>query len=877
MKKRLSSMLCAGIMALAMVISSVPVFAVTEKAADLVMVDNPLPFADLDASEMIEEMGMGINLGNTLEGHSNQIPGELFWNSVITTQELVTCIHDLGYNTLRVPVTWGKMINDDYSISEEWMSRVQEVVDYAINENMYVILNIHHDGAGGWLRLSGSDEDFAKVEEKFIGVWKTISERFKNYDEHLILESMNEVSGSGSDVDGKNEDLVRLNQLNQDFVDVVRSTGSNNTKRWLDVPTLNTEISTMIDSQYHFRVPTDSAAHIMVAGHIYDPWVTADAVNEQKQGSYAYQFKALKEKYVDQGIPVIIGEFGVLGGKITQAKCEGVAFLAKKYHLTACLWDIDWENSVIDRANLQARNKNLCDAVMRGYFYNTDSGQIAGNTEVIPLTGFSVDTDSVTLQPGRKQRITVSGLAPDNSNDVVLWKSQDSKIASVYNGLITARAVGTTTITAFTQSGTAAKEIIVQVDPLTLDMPSTGIETAADSLEIEVGEEVFLDAMAQPADNDASVTYASADNDIVTVSTIGRVLGKKKGTTSITVTTNDGLSKVIDVTVVPAKIPDGLDNLLAIHVYYNDATNNYFGTEYSKSDVVKVTGAGQYTLSFDCEQDLSDNAKSKGVTTLNGLGSLYIYDYDVTTGKKTKSTSLNGQISYQSIKINGTELLDRDTDAYPAVKSNVIDTNNPLNIWDGSVVTRGIIENKSRYYITFEEENPTKIEITFTLTGFTQTEETASPKPTLSSSPDPVVSTSPDPVVSTSPDPGAIKDPGQNLQTPSPKPSTAPVVTPQVTTSQTKVTSLKAAKKAVSLKKGKTKTIKLSYRTNTGKTLKKGTVKVKIANKKIARVTRTVVKKNQITIKIKALKKKKKTTLRITAGSKIARVIIKTK
>lgn len=870
MKKRLVSSLCAGVMTLAMIVSAIPVFAVADTTADIVIADNPLPFEDLDAATIIEEMGIGINLGNTLDGHSSQMPGETFWNSVITTQGIITCMHDLGYNTLRVPVTWGKMIQEDYSISEEWMSRVQEIVDYAIAENMYVILNIHHDGAGGWLDLGASDDEFAGVEEKFKGVWKSIAERFKNYDEHLILESMNEVYGSGSSDDEINADLVRINQLNQDFVDVVRSTGSNNAKRWLDVPTRNTQINTMIEDKFNFQVPEDSAQRIMVAAHIYDNWSTEKALDEQGE-SYSYQFNALKEKYVDQDIPVVIGEFGVLGGRMPLIKCEGVAYLAKKYNMIACLWDIDSSDSLIDRVNQKSRFKDLTDGMMRGFFYDWDDQQIveSNSTEVIALTDFSVDTDSVVLEPGQKQEISVSGLAPDNSNDVILWKSDNPKVASVYNGLIAARAVGTATITAFAQSGAVAKEITVQVEPLNLDTPSTGIETAVESLEIEVGKGVFLDAVAQPADNGASVTFESKDDSIASVSTVGRVLGKKKGTTSVIATTSDGVTKEVNVTVVPAAIPDGLDNLLSIHIYYNDPTNKYYGTEFGKSSVVRATGDGQYTLSFDCEQDLSEAAKAAGVTNLNGIGSLYIYDYDVTVGTKTKSTTLKGQISYQSIKINGTELLDEDTGEYSAVKSNIIDTNNPLNIWDGSVVTRGIIENTKRNFITFEEENPTKIELTFTLSGFTKAEETTEPDPTATVDPNQSVT-----VPSTQP---TVTPGGQPTVTPSAQPTATPGVTSQVTSPQTKVTSLKAVKKTLSLKKGETKTLTFRYQTNTGQKIKKNAVKVKVANKKIAQVTKVTVKKNQVTVKIKALKKKKNTTLRITAGSKSAAVKIKTK
>ena len=120
---------------------------------------------------------------------------ETLWQNDETTQALIDAVHDLGFNTVRIPVTWGTMINDeDYSINEKWISRVQDIVDYCIRQDMYVIINIHHDGAdqSGWLRV-GTD-DLPALYEKFEGVWTTIANYFKDYDEHLIFFSPDEVN-----------------------------------------------------------------------------------------------------------------------------------------------------------------------------------------------------------------------------------------------------------------------------------------------------------------------------------------------------------------------------------------------------------------------------------------------------------------------------------------------------------------------------------------------------------------------------------------------------------------------------------------------------------------------------------------------------------
>lgn len=834
-------------MAAVLTASSMPSLVLAKSTSDVVTPDNPAFFRNMTSDEMIEEMGIGINLGNTLEGHSNYTPGETLWNSVVTTKSLIKAMHDLGYNTLRIPVTWGNMINEDYSVDEMWMSRVQDVVDYAIAENMYVMINIHHDGATetkGWLNIGGSDEEFAKVQEKFNGLWKTIAERFKNYDEHLIFESMNEVYEEGlgwSDKEAEvNRELARINQLNQSFVDVVRATGSNNTQRWLSVPTKNTQIKTMIEERFQFEVPSDSAGHIMVAAHSYDPW-SGSSTDENEKDSYAYQFKALKEKYVDKGIPVVIGEFGTLSGRVPLRLCEGMGYLLKKYRLIGCLWDVDSENCLIDRKNETTRYKDFTDAMMRGYFYDTSADQIVSEPEIKELTGFEIDPSQITMQVNEKKKIIVSDILPADSNDIVLWKSSDAEIASVYNGMIAARAIGTVTITAFSQSGTVVKEISVTVSPEILGIPSIGIDTDADAFEVEQGEGIFINAFVLPAGNQATVSYRSSDVSIATVSTMGRVDGIKKGKAVITVTTSDGVSREIPVEVVEPKTSDTLDSRLAIHILYQDKLHNYSDTEVG-GDIVRATGDGRYTLKFDCASDLSQQAKDAGVSTLNYLGALYIRDYDVTMGTKRQSTKKEGKIQYNSIKINGNEMLAGDTEEYKAVKSGIFDTGNPFNIWDGSVTSTGITENKKDYNITFDSiENPTMIEITFTLKGF-------SPEESL-------------------PTPENSSTPVAPVQTEAPKTEEATI----------KVTKLKAQKKKVVVKKGKKKKVTFSVTTSNGKKVDIGSIKVKTGNKKIAKVEKITMKPKKIVVSVKGVKKGKKTVLTVSAGKKSAKTTIQVK
>ena len=126
------------------------------RAAETVSQGGKQVFRVLSGDEMIKDMGAGWNLGNTMDGHTGFTPGETVWQNVVTTKKLIRAVHDMGFHTVRIPVTWGTMIDDsnDYANNEKWIGRVQDIVDYCVSLDMYAIVNIHHDGAEqtGWLR-----------------------------------------------------------------------------------------------------------------------------------------------------------------------------------------------------------------------------------------------------------------------------------------------------------------------------------------------------------------------------------------------------------------------------------------------------------------------------------------------------------------------------------------------------------------------------------------------------------------------------------------------------------------------------------------------------------------------------------------------------
>lgn len=291
---------------------------------------------DLDQSTITKAMGMGWNLGNQLEAVTNKTPSETAWGNPTITETLIKSVKEQGFNTIRIPVSYLSKIGEgpDYTVDSAWLDRVQEVVDYAINNDMFAIINMHGDGYytidGGWLLCV--DENQEEIKAKYEAVWSQIADRFKDYDEHLIFESMNE---EFDNTYGKpNPDgYANINDYNRIFVDAVRKTGSNNTKRWLLIPGWNTNIE-YTAGNYGFEIPEDKLCEadgkrLMISVHYYDPYnftIDENASSAKTQwGKYAVenfdnwgqedhvdrQMKMLNDTFVSQGYPVVIGELGV--------------------------------------------------------------------------------------------------------------------------------------------------------------------------------------------------------------------------------------------------------------------------------------------------------------------------------------------------------------------------------------------------------------------------------------------------------------------------------------------------------------------------------------------------------------------------------------
>lgn len=338
---------------------------------------------EIDSQTLVSDMGVGWNLGDTLDvcaadrdgdGKVNEAPAEgekvdeTLWGNVYTTPELFDHLKADGVKSVRIPVTWRDHISDDgkNTIDPDWMQRVQEIVDYAYDRDMYVILNMHHDGGGdpdfgAWIRTDAPG--FEAVREKYKRVWEQIAAYFSGYDERLIFESMNEV-GFDSVAEARAYDM--LNTLNQDFVDLVRASGGNNDKRHLLIAGYWTDIEMTCDEK--FQMPDDPAGHCIVSVHYYTPYqfcITGEESTWGTDGDIKRMqglIQKMEDNFVSQGVPVIVGEYGMVSADTNSRILfsETLTQLCHERGMATFFWD---NGSEYDREAYAWRTDGLIEAL----------------------------------------------------------------------------------------------------------------------------------------------------------------------------------------------------------------------------------------------------------------------------------------------------------------------------------------------------------------------------------------------------------------------------------------------------------------------------------------------------------------------------------
>ena len=340
---------------------------------------------EITAAEIAKSIGMGWNLGNTLDAftigsdnHNEGLSSEKCWGNPETTEEMIEFVAKSGFKTLRIPTTWhNHLIDEKYTIDPEWMKRVKTIVDWGIKYGLNVILNDHHDNydndkgplyyGKGYYPLRRD----IKESEKFIySVWRQIATAFNNgYDHHLIFEGLNEPRLVGTKFEwsyNSRESICLeacevLNEYMRLIVKAIRESGGNNEKRFIMITPLAAGFQPLMDS--NIVLPDDSRYNpinkkLILSVHMYAPYnfaLNADSTYDKFLESYKTElttnFKALYDKFVSKNIQIILGEMGTLNKNNTEDRINYGRYYvinARKYHLSCVLWDNGvWDNKVV--------------------------------------------------------------------------------------------------------------------------------------------------------------------------------------------------------------------------------------------------------------------------------------------------------------------------------------------------------------------------------------------------------------------------------------------------------------------------------------------------------------------------------------------------
>ncbi|MCQ2572753.1 MAG: glycoside hydrolase family 5 protein [Treponema sp.] len=359
-----------------------------------------------EAQKMVEAMGIGINLGNTMEACGDWINKnggirayETAWGSPVINPSIIKGYADAGFKTLRIPVAWTNLMSKDgnYTISPDLLSRVKEITEWALDSGMYVIINEHWDY--GWIETE-MIENKEEGMKKYKAIWNQVSDTFKDFNEKVIFESQNEELGNfkykngtpvwneynSGDVKGKKIAYELTNEINQVFVNLIRSKGGNNAKRLLLISGVNTDIIKTCDPL--FKMPDDPAKMCAVSVHYYTPATFAIleenaswGTNKKTWGSpkeiseLGGNMKKMKTTFVDNGIPVIIGEYGCPTKNKEQESIQNylkyVCLHAYKNGMCPVLWDIQRKGSPQDPfSHYDRKRKILVDPVVQENFKN---------------------------------------------------------------------------------------------------------------------------------------------------------------------------------------------------------------------------------------------------------------------------------------------------------------------------------------------------------------------------------------------------------------------------------------------------------------------------------------------------------------------------
>ena len=322
--------------------------------------------SEITGLELAQRIKVGWNLGNAFDASdctwvSDEMLYESAWNGDMTAEQHIETLKQAGFNAVRIPVSWHNHVSENYSISEKWLSRVNEVVDWCLERDMFVILNIHHDNSTSF--MFPTNQYLEQSKNYISAIWRQLAFHFRDYDERLIFEIMNEPRLIGHNnewwIDENSADCKEaiscINEINQAGVNTIRAAGGYNKTRFIMCPGYDASADGALNAGFVLPTdPIDNNGKIIVTVHAYTPYEFAlqdggtaqwSSANENDLRNMTEFMDRLYEKFVKNGTAVIIDEFGA---RDKNGNTEARADFTKTYVAEAkkrgipCFW---WDNN----------------------------------------------------------------------------------------------------------------------------------------------------------------------------------------------------------------------------------------------------------------------------------------------------------------------------------------------------------------------------------------------------------------------------------------------------------------------------------------------------------------------------------------------------
>lgn len=397
----------------------------------------------------VDDMQPGWNLGNTLDATGAD---ETSWGNPRVTKELINSIAKQGYKSIRIPVTWDTHMGaaPDYSIEQAYLDRVEEVVGWALDANLYVMINLHHDS---WLWVSHMESKHDEVLARYNAGWTQIADRFKDKSNKLMFESINEprFTDGGSKDETKMEQMLK--ELNTSFHSIVRKSGGNNTVRPLVLPSLESSPSQSRMDELYQTITALNDPNLIATVHYYGFWPFSVNIagyttyEKDTKNDITQTFDHVYDTFIAKGIPVIVGEFGLLGfdrntGVIEQGEklkfFEYLTYYLKKNKIASMLWD---NGQHFDRQTYKWSDPELHNMLMSGL--KERSATLVKDQVYLKQGAASKDTKvGINLFGNKLTTISAGGKYLKAGTDYTLKGEVLTLKASLLNKLTTSKKLG---------------------------------------------------------------------------------------------------------------------------------------------------------------------------------------------------------------------------------------------------------------------------------------------------------------------------------------------------------------------------------------------------------------------------------------------------